>query len=131
MLAPYGTYAKKILHAKTAAVVYENEPGIGPNAQAQIAALKADGITVTSASYPPTETDVIAPLTAAGAASADIVIPGTDANGCVNMANALTQIGVTDPKKIVANPLCLNAQVHLGARRLPEVDLRDRELARR
>ena len=27
------------------------------------------------------------------------------------MANALTQIGVTDPKKIVANPLCLNAQV--------------------
>ena len=54
---------------------------------------------------------MIAPLTAAGAATADIVIPGTDANGCVNMANALTQIGVTDARKIVANPLCLNAQV--------------------
>ena len=111
VLAPYGTYAKNVLHAKTAAVVYENEPGIGPNAQAWITALKAEGIAVKSVAYPPTTTDVIAPLTAAGAATADIVIPGTDANGCVNMANALTQIGVTDPKKIVANPLCLNAQV--------------------
>ncbi len=111
VLAPYGTYAKNVLHAKTAAVVYEDEPGIGPNAQAWIAALKAEHIAVKAVAYPPTTTDVIAPLTAAGAATADIVIPGTDANGCVNMANALTQIGVTDPKKIVANPLCLNAQV--------------------
>ena len=54
---------------------------------------------------------MITPLTAASAASADMVIVNTDANGCVNMANALTQVGVTDPKKIVANPLCLNAQV--------------------
>jgi branched-chain amino acid transport system substrate-binding protein len=111
VLPPYATYAKDILHAKTVADLYENEPGIVPAAQAQIAALKADGITVTSASYPPTETDVITPLTSAKAASADMVIVNTDANGCVNMANALTQVGVTDPKKIVANPLCLNAQV--------------------
>jgi branched-chain amino acid transport system substrate-binding protein len=111
VLAPYATYAKSVLHAKTVVDIYENEPGIAPNAQAQVAALKADGITVKSVSYPPTETDVIAPLTAAGAASADMIIPNTDANGCVNMANALTQVGVTDPKKIVANPLCLNAQV--------------------
>ena len=111
VLPPYATYAKTVLHAKTVADLYENEPGIVPSAQAQIAALKADGINVTSASYPPTETDVITPLTSAKAASADMVIVNTDANGCVNMANALTQVGVTDPKKIVANPLCLNAQV--------------------
>ena len=43
VLAPYGTYAKQVLHAKTAAVVYEDEPGIGPNAQAWIAALKKEG----------------------------------------------------------------------------------------
>ena len=111
VLAPYGTYAKQVLHAKTAAVVYEDEPGIGPNAQAWINALKKVGVKVKAVSYPPTQTDVIGPLTSAGAASADIVIPGTDANGCVNMANGLKQIGVTNPKKIVANPLCLNAQV--------------------
>jgi branched-chain amino acid transport system substrate-binding protein len=111
VLAPYGTYAKQILHAKSAAVVYEDEPGIGPNAQAWISALKKVGIPVKAVSYPPTQTDVIGPLTSAGAAKADIVIPGTDANGCANMANGLKQIGVTNPKKIVANPLCLNAQV--------------------
>jgi branched-chain amino acid transport system substrate-binding protein len=111
VLAPYGTYAKQVLHAKTAAVVYENEPGIGPNAQAWIKALQQEGIAVKSVAYDPTQTDLTGPLTSAGAATADIVIPGTDANGCVNMANALKQIGVTNPKKIVANPLCLNAQV--------------------
>ncbi|HLW96026.1 MAG TPA: ABC transporter substrate-binding protein [Solirubrobacteraceae bacterium] len=111
VLPPYATYAKNVLHAKTVADIYENEPGIVPSAQAQIAALKADGISVTSAAYPPTEADVITPLTTAKAASADMVIVNTDANGCVNMANALTQVGVTDAKKIVANPLCLNAQV--------------------
>jgi branched-chain amino acid transport system substrate-binding protein len=111
VLAPYATYAKNVLHAKTVADVYENEPGLVPDVQAQIAALKEDGITVTSSAYPPTETDVITPLTSAKAASADMVIVNTDANGCVNMANALTQVGITDPKKIVANPLCLNAQV--------------------
>ena len=111
VLPPYATYAKNVLHTKTVADIYENEPGIVPGAQAQIAALKADGLTVTSAAYPPTETDVITPLTSAKAASAGMVIVNTDANGCVNMANALTQVGVTDPKKIVANPLCLNAQV--------------------
>jgi len=100
-----------VLHAKTAAVVYENEPGIGPDAQAWIKALKQEGISVTSQAYPPTQTDVTGPLISANAAKADIVIPGTDANGCVNMANALKQEGITDPRKIVANPLCLNAQV--------------------
>jgi branched-chain amino acid transport system substrate-binding protein len=111
VLPPYATYAKNVLHAKTVADIYENEPGIVPSAQAQISALKADGITVTEAAYPPTEADVITPLTTAKAASADMVIVNTDANGCVNMAKALTQVGVTDAKKIVANPLCLNAQV--------------------
>jgi branched-chain amino acid transport system substrate-binding protein len=111
VLAPYATYAKTVLHATTVADIYENEPGIAPSAQAQISALKADGLKVTIGAYPPTEADVITPLTTANAASAGMVIVNTDANGCVNMAQALTQVGITDAKKIVANPLCLNAQV--------------------
>ncbi len=111
VLAPYGTYAKQVLHAKTAAVVYEDEPGIAPDAQAWIKSLKQEGIAVTQVAYPPTQTDVTGPLISANAAKADIVIPGTDANGCVNMANALKQENITDASKIVANPLCLNAQV--------------------
>ena len=45
VLAPYGTYAKQVLHAKSAAVVYEDEPGIA-DAQAWINALKTVGIPV-------------------------------------------------------------------------------------
>ena len=63
VLAPYGTYAKQVLHAKTAAVVYEDEPGIGPDAQAWIKALQQEGIAVKSVAYPPTQTDVTTPLT--------------------------------------------------------------------
>ena len=90
---------------------------------------RQEGITVKAVSYPPTETDVTAPLTSAGAASADIVIPGTDANGCVNMANALTQLGITNPQEDRRQPAVPERAGHLGARRLPEVDVRDRELA--
>jgi branched-chain amino acid transport system substrate-binding protein len=111
ILPPWGTYAAKVLHAKTAAVVYENEPGITTGAQAMIAALKKAGVTVKAIGYDPTETDVVGPLTSAGAQTADMVVPYTDANGCVNIANALTQLGITTAKRIVAPPLCLNGQV--------------------
>jgi branched-chain amino acid transport system substrate-binding protein len=111
VLSPFGTYAKKVLHAKTAAVVYEDEPGITTGAQAIISSLKQEGITVNSVGYPPTQTDLIGPLTSAGAASADVVFPDTDASGCVAVAKALTSLGITTAKKIVAPPLCLNSQV--------------------
>jgi branched-chain amino acid transport system substrate-binding protein len=111
ILPPWGTYAKSVLHAKTAAVVYENEPGITTGAQAMIAALKKAGVTVHAIGYDPTVTDVVGPLTSADAQTADMVVPYTDANGCVNIANALTQLGITTAKRIVAPPLCLNGQV--------------------
>ena len=103
---------KKVLHAKTRRGRLRGRAGHRPERPGLDQGAEGRGDHRSRpVAYPPTETDLIGPLTAAGAATADIVIPGTDANGCVNMANALTQIGVTDPKKIVANPLCLNAQV--------------------
>jgi branched-chain amino acid transport system substrate-binding protein len=53
-------------------------------------------------------------LTAAGAQTADLVIPYSDAAGCVNLAKSLTTLGITDPKKILSAPLCLNGQVIQG-----------------
>jgi len=111
VLGPFGTYAKKVLHAKTAALIYENEAGITTGAMAIAASLKKEGITVKEVGYDPTQTDLIAPLTSAGAATADVVFPDTDAAGCVNMAKALAQLNITTAKKIVAPPLCLNSQV--------------------
>lgn len=111
VLGPFGTYAKQVLHAKTAALVYPNEPGITDGAAAIKAGLVAEGITVKAVAYDPTTTDLIGPLTSAGASSADMVIPYTDAAGCVGLAKGLIQLGITTIKKIVSAPLCLNSQV--------------------
>jgi branched-chain amino acid transport system substrate-binding protein len=114
VLGPMGTYASTVLHAKTASVLYPNDSADTPGALAVEAGLKAAGVKVTMAPYPPTQTDLTGVLTAAGATTADMVIPYTDASGCVAIAKALTQLGITDTKKVVSAPLCLNGQVAAG-----------------
>jgi branched-chain amino acid transport system substrate-binding protein len=114
VLGPFGTYASQVLHAKTAALIYPDIAGITDGAAAIDAALKAAGVKVKSVAYDPNETDLIGPLTSAGASTADMVIPYTEAAGCVDLAKGLKQLGITDAKKIVSAPLCLNSQVATG-----------------
>jgi branched-chain amino acid transport system substrate-binding protein len=114
VLGPFGTYASQVLHAKTAALVYPDIAGITDGATAIASSLKAAGVKVKSVAYDPNETDLIGPLTSAGASSADLVIPYTEAGGCVNLAKGLKQLGITDAKKILSAPLCLNSQVAQG-----------------
>ena len=42
------------------------------------------------------------------------MIPYSDSSGCVNLAKGLKQLGITDTKKILSAPLCLNGQVAAG-----------------
>jgi branched-chain amino acid transport system substrate-binding protein len=114
VLGPMGSYAKEVLNAKTAALVYPSEPGIIEGARAIKAGLEAAGVTVNEVGYQPGQTDLIGPLTSAGAQTADMVIPYSSGNGCVNLAKGLTQLGITDSKKIVSAPLCLNGLVRSG-----------------
>jgi branched-chain amino acid transport system substrate-binding protein len=115
ILAPFGTYARDVLHAKTAALVYPSDnAGIAVGAAAIKAGLVAAGITVKAVGYPETQTDLTSVLTAAGAQTADVVIPYSDTAGCVNLAKSLKTLGITDPKKILSAPLCLNGQVIQG-----------------
>ncbi len=115
VLAPFGTYASQVLHAKTAALVYPSDnAGIAEGAAAVKAGLQAAGVTVKAVGYPESQTDLTSVLTAAGAQTADMVIPYSDASGCVNLAKSLQQLGITDVKKIVSAPLCLNGQVAAG-----------------
>jgi branched-chain amino acid transport system substrate-binding protein len=114
VLGPFGTYAKDVLKAKTAALVYPNIAGITDGAQALAKGLGDAGVQVKKVGYAQGQTDLIGPLTAAGAQSADIVIPYSDASGCVNQAKGLKQLGITDSKKIVSAPLCLNPTVSAG-----------------
>jgi branched-chain amino acid transport system substrate-binding protein len=115
ILPPFGTYARDILHAKTAALVYPSDnAGIAEGAAAVKQGLVAAGITVKTVGYPEAQTDLTSVLTEAGAQTADMVIPYTDSAGCVNLAKSLVQLGITDAKKIVSAPLCLNGQVIAG-----------------
>jgi len=114
VLGPMGTYARTVLHARTASVLYPNDSADSPGALAIEAGLKAAGVKVTMAPYPPTQTDLTGVITASGALTADMVIPYTDASGCVAIAKALQQLGITSTKKIVSAPLCLNGQVAAG-----------------
>ena len=115
ILPPFGTYAKDVLHAKTAALVYPSDnAGIAIGAAAIKQGLQAAGVTVKSVGYSESTTDLTSVLTAAGAQTADLVIPYSDTAGCVNLAKSLKTLGITDTKKIVSAPLCLNGQVISG-----------------
>ncbi len=114
VLGPFGTYAKDVLHAKTAALVYPEVPGITEGAADIKAGLEAAGVSVTAVGYDESQTDLTSVLVAAHATTADMVIPYSDSSGCVNLAKSLIQLGITDAKKIVSAPLCLNGQVAAG-----------------
>ena len=113
VLGPWGTFAKDHLHAKTAAVVYPQVPGIDEGAKVEKTSLEDAGITTKLVGFDPNATDLTGPLTAAGAQTADIVVPQSNAAGCVNVAKTLQQLGVPG-SKIVSNPLCLSGQVAAG-----------------
>ena len=114
VLGPFGTYASEELNAQTAALVYPNIAGIREGAAALEKGLTDAGVEVKKVGYAQGQTDLIGPLTAAGAQNADMVIPYSDASGCVNQAKALKQLGITDSAKIVSAPLCLNPMVSEG-----------------
>ena len=89
VLGPWGTLGKTVLHAKTAAVVYPQIPGIDYGAKVEKASLESAGIKTTLVGFAPTATDLTGPLTAAGAQNADMIVPQSNAAGCVNIAKAL------------------------------------------
>ena len=113
VLGPWGTFGKNVLHAKTAAVVYMQVPGIDYGATVEKNSLESAGIKTTLVGFPPTATDLTGPLTAAGAQNADMIIPQTPANGCVAVAKALESLGKSSTP-VVSNPLCLTPEVAAG-----------------
>ena len=113
VLGPWGTFAKTQLHAKSAAVIYPQVPGIDEGAKVEKTSLEDAGISTKLVGFDPNATDLTGPLTAAGAQTADIVVPQSNAAGCVNVAKTLQQLGVPG-NKIVSNPLCLSGDVAAG-----------------
>lgn len=108
----WGTYARDVLKAKTAAVLHTNTPGDKIASGAAVKGLEAAGVTVKSVGFDAQATDLIGPVTAAGANTADLVVPITIGSGCVGVAKALQQLGVKKP--VVATPLCMSPDVAQG-----------------
>ncbi len=113
VLGPWGTLGKDVLHAKTAAVVYPQIPGIDYGAKVEKASLDSAGIKTTLVGFDANATDLTGPLTAAGAQNADMIVPQSNAAGCVNIAKALAQLGKSSTP-VVSNPLCLDPAVPAG-----------------
>ena len=103
---PYGTFAKTVLHAKTAASVFPNSPGFLQPAAAQQQAYKAEGITPVSVGVDPNSTDYVGALQAANVASVGAISPNGDTTACIQIAKALQQLNVP-PTRVVSSPLCL------------------------
>jgi branched-chain amino acid transport system substrate-binding protein len=116
VLGPWGTLGKNVLHAKTAAVVYPQVPGIDHGAKVEKDSLDSAGIKTTLVGFSATATDLTGPLTAAGAQNADMIVPQSNAAGCVNIAKALQTLGKSKTP-VVSNPLCLDPGCSSGARR--------------
>src|SRR5580765_7391049 len=113
VLGPWGTFGRDVLKAKTAAVVYMQVPGIDYGAKVEKDSLESAGIKTTLVGFDANATDLTGPLTAAGAQNADMIVPQSNAAGCVNIAKALAQLGKTKTP-VVSNPLCLDPAVPAG-----------------
>ena len=64
---------------------------------------------VKSVAWNPNATDLVGPLTAAGAQTSDVIITNSDPKGCVNLYKALQSLKIKTP--VVSEPLCINEQV--------------------
>ena len=100
---PFATYAHDVLKAKSVAVVWPELPGINEASQAIVDGAEKLGMEVKRVSWSPNATDLVGPLTAAGAQTADVIITNPDPKGCVNLAKAIDQLGIDTP---VVSSLC-------------------------
>ncbi len=75
--------------------------------------LEAAGIEVTVVAVPDDATDLVGPITAAGAADADVFFPLVSQATCIQVANALQTLGVE--VTVVTTQLCADSAVRAAA----------------
>jgi branched-chain amino acid transport system substrate-binding protein len=103
------TYADEVLKAKSAAVVFPQIPGSDAAAATVEANMKKLGMDVKVVGYPGETTDLVGPLTAAGAQDADVIVPLTESAGCIKAYRALEQLAIQTP--VITSNLCSNPNV--------------------
>ncbi len=101
-------YAKNVLHAKTVAIVAENDAGAIGAAQSVSTAAKALGLTPTVA-VAQTASDFGRALISAGAQTAGAVLAAVSTLNCVPFANGVKQEGIKTP--IIGLQFCADPSV--------------------
>ena len=113
-----GVYAAQNLKAKTAALLVDATP------QGQVAAklikdvLKASGVKVTESQFKPNSPSLTGPVSASGAAKADVVIAVVLPQTCIPLSKTLEQLGVKAP--VLTLGLCLDESVKKAAGDYPK-----------
>jgi branched-chain amino acid transport system substrate-binding protein len=110
------TYAKQYARAEKVAMLTTEGFAATERAVSAIKqGLEAAGVRVTVAKYPATSSDLAPPVTASGAADADLFIPVvTDAAHCVNIQNALQQLRISTQVLTLAGCLSRDVRSKLG-----------------
>ncbi len=92
------TYLVDVLKAKTVAMIYPQDAQSTAGASVLKGALSASGVTVTDVGFDPATTNLTAAATAAGATTADAVVPLVSIPpACVAAAQAFQTLGVKAP----------------------------------
>lgn len=112
VFGPWGSYARDVLHARTAALLYTNTAGDKVSAAAIRKGLETAGLLVKAVALDPEATDMLGPITAGGGGAADVIVPVSSGQGCVRIAKALAKLGSDKP--VVATPICLSPDVAQG-----------------
>jgi branched-chain amino acid transport system substrate-binding protein len=107
ILAPYATFAQKVLKTKSAALIFPEGAGQDAAAAGQTTAFQAAGIPIKKVSYPINTADLTVPLVAAGARTADLVMPVILPFECGKFEKAVRALGIPDGK-VLASPVCLS-----------------------
>jgi branched-chain amino acid transport system substrate-binding protein len=91
-------YVHSVLKAKSVAVIYpQNSQSIGGVAALK-AALESVGVSLTAVGFDPSTTNLTSAALAAGALTADVVLPlVSDPPGCIAAAKAMSTLGVQKP----------------------------------
>jgi len=107
----FGVFAAQTLTGvHTASIVYLDVPSLKATVTGLLKpVLDKAGIKTTLVPLPLTGTDAAGPLTASGAAKSDLLIPITGAPQCIQIANAVAQLGIH--AKVVASPICMDESV--------------------
>jgi branched-chain amino acid transport system substrate-binding protein len=120
VLGPMGTYARDKLHAKSGAMVFNQQPGTIAIANAAKKGFVDADIKVKVVGFDPQTTDLVGPITAAGSQTADVLLPVTDTPNCINYAKALKSSGLQGRTPVVSTPLCLAPPVAKALGDLPQ-----------